>query len=189
MKKNIQITLLLIIISSLTLYSSPQGSKGTEQPDVSTSPGIFVWVPEEIDGVRLENSKGEKTLTQALLSQNYQVLSFIDLQKTTSLKSLDRAIDKGKFKKIAKPLRLHADFAIIGIISSETYSTGTLNYARATAHIDVVDLQTGKILSSSHQAGIKAAGNTEIKANTSALRKCAFATISELMQDLETILI
>ncbi len=156
--------------------------------DVAASVSIFVRILEEIDGERVSRSKSEATMIKALVSQKYKVIDAMRISRSVALDDLDFSLYYEDYSDLSKNLAPYANYAIVGVVSSETSSTGTLNYARASAKINVIDLKSGRIVSSGNQANIKAAGNTEIKANTSALRKCAYAAITDIMRNLETAL-
>ena len=110
------------------------------------------------------------------------------IAQTVSIDDLDFSLYYEEYDTMVASLAPHASYAIVGLISSETSSTGTMNYAYASAKLNVVDLKTGRILSTGSQPDIKAAGNTEKKANTSALRKCSYAAITDIMRGLNTAL-
>ncbi|MEA3287035.1 MAG: LPP20 family lipoprotein [Candidatus Marinimicrobia bacterium] len=154
--------------------------------DVLASIKIFVRVLEEINGERVTRPKSEALLIKALISQKYKVMDAMRISRSISIDDLDFSLYYEEYDTMVESLSLHANYAIVGLISSETSSTGTLNYAHASAKINVIDLSTGRILSSGSQSNIKAAGNTEHKANTSALKKCAYAAITDIMRGLKT---
>ncbi len=156
--------------------------------DVAASIKIFVRVLEEINGERVSKSKSEALLIKALISQKYKVIDAMRIAQTVSIDDLDFSLYYEEYDTMVASLAPHASYAIVGLISSETSSTGTMNYAYASAKLNVVDLKTGRILSTGSQPDIKAAGNTEKKANTSALRKCSYAAITDIMRGLNTAL-
>ncbi len=156
--------------------------------DVTASIKIFVRVLEEINGEPQLRSKSEALLIKALISQKYKVLNALQLTSSISIEDLDFALTYEDYGTLVQSLAPHASYAIVGVISAETSSTGTLNYARSSAKLNVIDLSSGRILATGSQSNIKAAGNTEKKANTSALRKCSYAAITEIMQGLDAAL-
>jgi len=156
--------------------------------DVAASVKIFVRVLEEINGERQKRANSEATLIKALISQKYKVIDAMRISRSTSLDDLDFSLYYEEYDALVETLAPHATYAIVGLISSETSSTGTLNYATASAKLNLIDLSNGRILASGSQANIKAAGDTEIKANKSALRKCSYASIADIMSGLGTAL-
>jgi len=154
------------------------------QMDVTSSVTVFVRILEEINGARLPHSKSESKVIKALISQKYKVIDGQQLAQEISLDALDPAISYEDYGQLADVLAAHATYAVIGLVASETSSTGTLNYARGSANLHAIDLRNGRIIAAASQDNVKAAGNTEKKANDSALRKSSYAAISEIMQGL-----
>ena len=163
----------------------PAGLQFNFSMDVISSVKVFVRVLEEINGERQPRSTSEGALIKALVSQRYKVIDAMRISRELSLEDLDFALFYESYDVLVQNLLPHADYAIVGVISSETSSTGTLNYAKATAKLNVIDLSSGRIVSSGNQVGLKAAGNTEQKANISALKKCSNAAVAEILTGLE----
>ena len=164
------------------------GLNFTFNMDVAASVKIFVRVLEEINGERLTKSKSDGLLIKALIGKKYKVIDAMRISRSISIEDLDFSLYYEEYESLAETLLPFANYAIIGVISSETSSTGTINYAQAYAKLNVVDLSTGRILSSGNTTGAKTSGNTEDKANKSALRKCSYAAISDVMRGLQSAL-
>ncbi len=156
--------------------------------DVASSIKILVRVLEEIDGQRLPRSKSDGILIKALISQKYKVVDAMQISNAISLKDLDFALYYEDYPSLANTLGSQADYAVIGLVSSETSSEGTLNYARGSAKLNVVDLSSGRIIATGNKSNIKAAGNTVKKANSSALKKSSYAAITEVLLGLNAAL-
>ncbi|NQV49374.1 MAG: LPP20 family lipoprotein [Candidatus Marinimicrobia bacterium] len=182
----------------LNMYlSAPGSNEGIMFPaglqfyfsmDVAASVKVFVRVLEEINGERQSRSRSEGALIKALVGQKYKVIDALRISGDISKEDLDISVYYEEFETLAKKLLPHAEYAIVGVISSETSSTGTLNYAKAGASLKVIDLSSGRIVSSGNQSGLKAAGSTEEKANISALKKGSNAAIAEILAGLEKVL-
>ncbi len=166
----------------------PNGLTYTFKIDVAASVNIFVRVLEEVNGGRVSKAGSEGRLIKALIKEKYKVIDVMRIARSISVEELDFALYYEDFESLTETLTPHATYAIVGIVSSETSSTGPLNYARAAATLNVIDLESGRILSSGNQDNIKAAGNTEKKANKAALKKCSDTAITELLAGLETAL-
>ena len=163
----------------------PAGLQFDFSMDVAASVKVFVRVLEEINGERQTRSKSEGELIKALVGQKYKVIDAMRVSRDIPTEDLDFSLYYEEFETLAQKLLPHAEYAIVGVISAETSSTGTLNYASATAKLNVIDLKSGRIVSSGNQSGLKAAGNTEEKANISALKKGSNAAIAEILAGLE----
>ncbi|NQV49266.1 MAG: LPP20 family lipoprotein [Candidatus Marinimicrobia bacterium] len=163
----------------------PVGLQFDFSMDVAASVKVFVRVLEEINGERQTRSKSEGELIKALVGQKYKVIDAMRVSRDIPTEDLDFSLYYEEFETLSQKLLPHAEYAIVGVISSETSSTGTLNYASATAKLNVIDLKSGRIVSSGNQSGLKAAGNTEEKANISALKKGSNAAIAEILTGLE----
>lgn len=163
----------------------PPGVDFGFQMDVAASVQIFVRVLEEINGVPVARSKSDGILIKALLSKKYKVIDARRIASTIPMDELDQFVTYEAFDSITDALKGKADYAIIGLIYSETSSTGTLNYARATANLHALDLSSGRIVATGQMENVKAAGNTESKANTSAIRKCSNNAIAQLLAQLD----
>ncbi len=166
----------------------PAGLVYTFKIDVMASVKIFVRILEEINGDRASRSKSDGRLIKELVKEKYKVIDASRISRSTSIDDLDFSLYYEEYEALAETLLPHADYAIVGLVSSETSSTGTINYARASTVLNVLDLNSGRILSSGNQSNVKAAGNTEDKANAAALKKCSDAAISDILAGLKSAL-
>jgi hypothetical protein len=155
------------------------------QMDVAASVKIFVRILEEINEEPVKRPKSDGALIKALIAKKYKVIDARQIASSIPIDELDQFVGYDAFDSITERLKDAADYAIVGLIFSETSSTGTLNYARATANLNAIDLTTGRVIATGQLENIKAAGNTEEKANTSAIRKCANNAIAELLAQLD----
>jgi len=179
----------------INVYADHAGQSGADffplaqeyhfQMDVAASVKIFVRVLEEINGEPVSRSKSDGMLIKALLANKYKVLDARQIASRIPIDELDQFVGYEAFDSLTEKLKDAADYAIVGLIASETSSTGTLNYARATANLNAIDLESGRIIATAHLEDVKAAGNTEAKANASALRKCSSNAIAELLAQLD----
>ena len=166
----------------------PRGPVYHFQMDVIASVRVFVRVLEEINGEPVKRSNSESMLVKALVGKKYKVIDARQTASAITPDQLDSFVSYEAFDSLVEALKQVADYAVVGVISSETSSTGTLNYARANATVNTIDLNSGRIIATGVQENVKAAGNTEEKANTTALRKCSTDAIAELLAQMDTAL-
>lgn len=166
----------------------PSGLEFSFRIDVAASVKIFVRVLEEIEGALQRNSKSDGILTKALLSQDYTIIDPLKIQHSVSLLDLDESLYDEDYRGLPELLGSHANYAIVGLISSRTSATGTVNYARSTAKLKVIDLGNGRVIAVGNKSNVKAGGNTTEKANSSALKKSSYSAIAELLVGLNTAL-
>lgn len=159
----------------------PSGLEYTFNIDVVSSVKIFVRVLEEIEGDLQPRSKSDGILTKALISQDYIIIDPIKIQQSVSLSELDNSLYDEDYRALPDILGSYANYAIVGLISSETSSTGTVNYARSTARLKVIDLKNGRVIAAGNKSNVKGAGNTTMKANSSAQKKSSYSAIAELL--------
>ena len=179
----------------MSILAAHSGQSGTDfmpvavdfefQMDVAASVRIFVRVLEEINGEPVSRSKSDGMLVKALVGKQYKVIDARQIASTVAIEQLDQFVGYDAFESLTEALKGHADYAVVGLVYSETSSTGTLNYARAGANLNAIDLTSGRIIATGQLENIKAAGNTEKKANTSAIRKCSNTAIADLLAQLD----
>ena len=157
------------------------------QMDVVSSVRVFVRVLEEINGELLSRSTTDGQLIKALLNKRYTVLDARRLGNRVNIDDLDFSILYEDYSGFAEALVDHADYAIIGIISSNDSgsSSGVLFYARADTRIVVLDLQSGRVLANSAQTQVKGAGNAALKANQAAMKLCRQDAVQEILTGLD----
>ena len=167
--------------------------KGPEfhfQIDVAASVKIFVRVLEEINGEIQQRSSTDGKLIKALIQEDYTILDTRRIAREVSTEDLDFSILYEDYAGISKSLAPHADYAIIGLISSSDSgsSSGVLFYARADSRVVVLDLDNGQLLANSARQQIKGAGNSSPRANLTAVKTCSDGTVADILEGLNTAL-
>lgn len=155
--------------------------------DVTASVRIFVKVHEEIDGIIVKNPLTDGALIKSLIQNKFTVVDLLHITSGFSLNDIELAIKYGDDKTIVTVAKDDADYAIVGTVFSESGDAllgGGLVFAHASADLRVIDLQSGRVLASSVQSGVKAAGNNSSKANNKAMKKCGEIVSNNIIEGL-----
>ncbi len=157
------------------------------QMDVAASVRIFVRVLEEINGETLQRSSTDGSLIKALLAKRYTVLDARRLSREVSIEEVNFSILYEDYNTLDGILGDKADYAIIGLLSSNDSgsSSGVLFYARTDVRIVVLDLDSGQILASSHLDQVKGAGNSALRAAQKALSTASGQAVKDILDGLD----
>jgi len=166
------------------------GCSFTFNIDVAASIRIFVSIYEEIDGNAVDKPCCTGVLINSLVKNKYSVVDIDHLSSTFTKVDIERAVRNGDDRMVVNAAKNDAGYAVIGVISSKAESKGDfgITFAYADADVRVIDLNSGRVVASSVESGIKGAGNNSSTANKKAVEKCVASVESDIIRGLETAL-
>jgi hypothetical protein len=156
------------------------------QIDVAASVRIFVSIYEEVDGNTIPKPFTTGVLIKSLVQNSFTVIE-TDRLEPGSDREVEAAVRLGDDQAVLRATRGSADYAVVGRVTSQSGADSGIGitFAFASADVRVIDLQTGRVLTSSVQSRVKGGGGDAVSANRAAIAKCADEAASSIINGLK----
>ena len=164
------------------------GTTFTFRIDVASSIKIFVQLFERVNGAEVDAPFTNGRLIRELVTHDFTVVDPSSLnQNGFGLNSVALS-ESSSNSQIAEVLKGGANYAIVGTIHSVTsdsmYYGNPMVFARASADVRVIDVETERVVTNAAVSEVKGSGHNSRKANRSAIEECGNRLTGEILKGL-----